>query len=84
MLDGIQYCYEEGIPCIASTYVTKNSIKNFGTGKTDDSALTQIINLSKKSKASGIRILFPILSGRWEKDKRKSLLKKKKNGYRKN
>lgn len=63
------YCHQEGIPCIMSTYVTRSRIKNFATGKSDDSQLTQLINLSKKIKASGIRILFPILSGRWEKEK---------------
>jgi len=68
-LDAARYCYEERIPCLMSTYVTRNRIKNFATGKSDDSQLTQIISLAKTLKASGIRILFPILSGRWEKDK---------------
>lgn len=69
VLAGAGYCHNEGIPCIMSTYVTRNRIKNFGAGATDDSQLTQIISLSKKLKASGLRILFPIISGRWEKGK---------------
>ena len=70
-IDGVRYCYEEGIPCIVSTYVTRGRIVNFGKGRSDSSQLTQMISLAKRLKASGIRILFPILSGRWEKDKAK-------------
>lgn len=69
VLAGIGYCREEKIPCITSTYVTRNRIINFGKGAADDSQLTQIIALSKELKASGLRILFPIISGRWEKGK---------------
>jgi len=68
-LAGAGYCHEQGIPCIMSTYVTKNRIINFGKGKADNSQLTEVINLSKQIKASGLRILFPIISGRWEKGK---------------
>lgn len=68
-LAGAEYCHNEGIPCIMSTYVTRNRIKNFGSGRSDDSQLAQIISLSKKIKATGLRILFPIISGRWEKGK---------------
>ena len=69
VLAGAGYCHKERIPCITSTYVTRNRIINFGKGAADDSQLTQIIALSKKLKASGLRILFPIISGRWEKGK---------------
>jgi len=70
-VDGIRYCYEEGISCIASTYVTRNWIKNFSRGERDDSHLTKIITFTKKLKASGLRILFPIISGEWvAEDKR--------------
>lgn len=76
-VDGIKYCYEEGIPCIVSTYVTKNRIKNFGSDN-DDSQLTKIITFAKELKASGIRILFPILSGKWIGDKTKEFTEEEK------
>jgi len=71
VMDGVRYCYEEGIPCILSTYVTRNRIKNFATGPTDDSQLTRMINLARDLRAAGLRILFPIISGRWEQNKAK-------------
>ncbi len=77
-LDGVRYCHEEGISCILSTYVTRGRIKNFACGKTDDSKLTEMINLSKNLKAAGLRILFPILSGRWERDKTKEFSEEEK------
>lgn len=67
VVDSVGYCYNERIPCILSTYVTRKRIKNFAT-KNDDSQLTQMINFAKSLKASGLRILFPIISGRWEND----------------
>lgn len=69
--DGIRYCYEEKIPCITSTYVTRERIKNFGPAEKDDSDLTKVISLSRQLKASGIRILFPIISGEWVNDTEK-------------
>ncbi len=64
--EGIKMCREEGVACIASTYVTKKGIVNLGKGKEDDSSLTKIINLTRGLGATGIRILFPIISGKWE------------------
>lgn len=78
VLDGVRYCHEEGVVCILSTYVTRGRIKNFGSGETDDSKLTEMINLSKSLKASGLRILFPIISGRWEQDKTKEFSEEEK------
>lgn len=77
-LAGIRYCHEEGIPCIVSTYITRNRIKNFANTNSDDSQLTQIISLAKRLKSSGIRILFPIISGRWEQDKAKEFTEEEK------
>lgn len=77
-LDGARFCHEEDIPCIISTYVTRNRIKNFATGEQDDSQLTQTISLAKKIKSSGIRILFPIISGRWQQDSRKEFTEEEK------
>ncbi len=78
VLSAVQYCYTEGIPCIVSTYVTRNRIKNFGKGKSDDSQLTKIISLARYLKASGVRVLFPIISGRWEQDKAKEFSEEEK------
>jgi len=74
--EGIRYCYEEGIPCITSTYVTRNRIKNFKAGEKDDSDLTGIIRFSRQLKASGIRILFPIIAGEWLTDENKEFSQK--------
>ena len=77
-VNGVRYCHKEGIPCIVSTYVTRNRIKNFGRGQSDDSQLTRIISLAKELKASGIRILFPIISGKWVNDKKKEFTEEEK------
>jgi MoaA/NifB/PqqE/SkfB family radical SAM enzyme len=70
-IDGVKYCYEEGVACIVSTYVTRNRIKNIGLGDADDSQLKKMISFAKELKASAIRILFPIISGKWEENKEK-------------
>lgn len=67
-VSGIRMCHEEGIPCIASTYATRRRILGFATAN-DTSPLTAVINLAKELKATGIRILFPIISGEWVKKK---------------
>jgi MoaA/NifB/PqqE/SkfB family radical SAM enzyme len=67
-LDGIKICHEEGIPCIASTYATRRRIVNFGTDH-DDSELAAVIAKAREFKATGIRILFPIIAGEWVKKK---------------
>lgn len=77
--EGIRMCKVEGIPCIASTYATKDRIRNFGQGSKDDSDLTKVINLSKQLGATGIRILFPIIAGQWETDKEKEFTEVEKN-----
>ncbi|MCJ7616588.1 MAG: radical SAM protein [Desulfobacterales bacterium] len=64
-VDGIGYCRQARIPCLASTFITKDRIINFGSNE-DDSHLKKIIDFTKGLKASGLRILFPIISGEWE------------------
>jgi len=64
-VEGIRFCHEEGIPCIVSTYVTRERIENFAKPN-DDSQITRILKLAKEMKATGVRILFPIISGSWE------------------
>lgn len=77
-INGIRDCYEEEIPCIVSTYATKNRAKNFGKGESDDSWLSKMISLSKELKATGIRILFPIISGKWENKKEMEMTEEEK------
>ena len=64
-VDGIRNCHTEGVPCIASTFVTRDRIKNFGDGKADDSHLKRITDFTKELNASALRVLFPIISGEW-------------------
>lgn len=71
VVDAVKYCNDSGIPVIMSTYVTRKHIENFGQGSKDKSKLKSIIDFSKNMKAAGIRILFPIISGKWVKDKKK-------------
>lgn len=76
-VDAIGYCRDKGIPCIVSTYATRRRIVNFAT-EHDDSMLTAIIDLAKKLEATGLRILFPIISGEWVKKKEIELSEKDK------
>jgi MoaA/NifB/PqqE/SkfB family radical SAM enzyme len=73
VLNAVKFCYEEKLPCLISTYVTRNDILGFGS-RNDNSNLSRIISLSKEIKASGIRILFPIISGKWLENKKMALL----------
>lgn len=56
-VNGIKLCVKSGIPCLVSTYASKRSIIN--------GDLKRLIDFSKSLGASGVKILFPILSGRW-------------------
>lgn len=72
ILNAVNFCHEEGLPCLISTYITRDDIIGFGS-KNDNSNLSRIITLSKKTNALGIRILFPIISGKWVENKNKAL-----------
>lgn len=79
VLNGIKYCHEERLPCLVSTYVTREGISDaVGQQNLDNTDLGKIIALSKELKASGIRILFPIISGMWVKDKEKMFFEEEK------
>ena len=67
-VEAVQGCHEEKIPCIVSTYATQRRIRNFATAN-DDSTLTALIQFSKSIRATGIRVLFPIIAGEWVKKK---------------
>jgi MoaA/NifB/PqqE/SkfB family radical SAM enzyme len=79
VVSGIKYCYEEKIPCLVSTYITREGISDVaGRKNLANTDLGKIITFSKELKASGIRILFPIISGRWITDKEKMFAEEEK------
>ncbi len=69
VMDAVRYCHELKLPCIVSTYITRKDVVLDSNIETN---LTRIISLSKRIEASGIRILFPIISGKWEGDNEKN------------
>jgi MoaA/NifB/PqqE/SkfB family radical SAM enzyme len=54
--EGIRRCVDEGVPIIVSTYATKENISN--------GDLRNIISMSKKIGARGVRILFVVPAGK--------------------
>lgn len=71
VIDAVRYCKEEGLPCVISTYITRKDIICSDENQYY-SNLGRIIALSRQIGASGIRILFPIISGKWLGDKEKA------------
>jgi MoaA/NifB/PqqE/SkfB family radical SAM enzyme len=59
-LSGIKNCLLEKIPCSINTYATKENIKN--------GELEKIILLGKELGVNFVKILSPILSGKWLKN----------------
>lgn len=53
----IKLCVKYKVPCLVSTYASRRSIK--------ENDLEKIILLAKNIRAQGVKILFPILSGKW-------------------
>jgi len=58
-ISAIKLCVKYKIPCLVSTYASKRAIES--------NDLERIIKLAKSLNANGVKILFPILSGRWRK-----------------
>lgn len=56
----VGHCVELNIPCLISTYASRRSLR--------DGDMKRLIALSRELGASGVKILFPILSGRWRKN----------------
>lgn len=61
----IKNCVALGIPCLVSTYASKRSLK--------DGDMRKVIALARELGASGVKILFPILSGNWRKSEQERL-----------
>ncbi|MBU1999316.1 MAG: radical SAM protein [Candidatus Omnitrophica bacterium] len=58
-IEGLELCVKHNIPCLISTYASKGAIKR--------KDLEGIVRLGKRIGVSGVKILFPILSGKWRK-----------------
>lgn len=70
-VDAIKICVKHKIPVIVSTYASKRSLNNRD--------LEKIILLAKNLKASGVKVLFPILSGKWRRKEDELLSEKEVN-----
>jgi MoaA/NifB/PqqE/SkfB family radical SAM enzyme len=53
----IKLCVKHKVPCLVSTYASRRAIK--------ENDIEKIILLAKNTRAKGVKILFPILSGKW-------------------
>jgi len=61
----IKSCVALDIPCLVSTYASKRSL--------GDGDMVKLIALARSLGASGVKILFPILSGNWRKNESERL-----------
>jgi MoaA/NifB/PqqE/SkfB family radical SAM enzyme len=66
-LKAVRLCVNNDVPCLVSTYASNRSVR--------DGDLEAIIALAKKEGVEGVKILFPILSGRWRKQEQEALSK---------
>ena len=57
VINGIKYCREEGIPCVISTIATPDVINS--------GELENLIMMVKRLGVTGVRVLEPMLSGKW-------------------
>lgn len=59
-VNAIKQCVSLDIPCLVSTCASRRALKN--------GDMEKIIALARSLGASGVKILFPILSGKWRKN----------------
>lgn len=64
-INGLNLCVQYKIPCLISTYASKRAIV--------EGDLEGIIKLAKVIGVSGVKILFPILSGKWRTSEQQKL-----------
>jgi len=57
-VDAIQLCVKNNVPCVLNTYASKRSLYS--------GDLARIFSLGKKLHVTGVKVLFPIMSGRWK------------------
>ncbi len=63
--DAIKNCVALDIPCLVSTYASKRAL--------GDGDMVNLIALARSFGASGVKMLFPILSGKWRKNESERL-----------
>ena len=56
-INALKLCVKEKIPCVLSTYASKRAV-NSGD-------LEEIIRLARELRVTAVKILFPLMAGRW-------------------
>lgn len=56
-VNALELCVKHSVPCLISTYASRRAIK--------EKSPENLIRLGKQIGARGVKILFPILSGKW-------------------
>ena len=64
-LRAVAHCADAGLPCVVSTYLTDRAMEG--------GAIEELVALARSSGAAGVRVLFPIYSGKFH-GRRKPLL----------
>lgn len=64
-VEGIFNCIRNRVPCVVSVVATKEAVKS--------GDLKEVINFARSAGASGVRILLPMLSGRWKHENKQLL-----------
>lgn len=59
-VNAVKHCVSLGIPCLVSTYASRRAL--------GDGDMEKVIAMARSLGASGVKILFPILSGNWRKN----------------
>ncbi|MBF0331207.1 MAG: radical SAM protein [Candidatus Omnitrophica bacterium] len=57
-IEGLKLCVRENIPCVLSTYASKRNIHS--------GDLKRIIELGKQTGVTAVKILFPLMAGKWK------------------
>ncbi len=61
----LELCAREKIPCLVSTYASKRALES--------KDLEHIISLARRKGIDGVKVLFPILSGKWRQEEKERL-----------
>ena len=64
-IEGLKLCTQHAIPCLISTYASKRALR--------EGDLERIVALARKMRLNGVKILFPILSGKWRENESERL-----------
>jgi MoaA/NifB/PqqE/SkfB family radical SAM enzyme len=72
VINAFKACAQEGLPCVLSTIATHDLI--------DCKGMEKLISIAYKYSLAGVRILLPILSGKWQ-HKKEELLEEEEIAY---